>query len=68
MQVMAFSTPSNPEWRWRIVNNAGELVEESRHVYLSIEAAVTDGQQRIRELDIQDLSERAHPFRRGARR
>ncbi len=24
MQVVAFSTPMNPHWRWRIVNYAGE--------------------------------------------
>jgi len=26
MQVVAFSTPVHPEWRWRIVNYAGEVV------------------------------------------
>jgi len=30
MQVTAFSTPRNPDWRWRIVNYAGEILEESR--------------------------------------
>src|SRR3989442_1222645 len=29
MQVVAFSNPSQPDWRWRIVNYAGEMVEES---------------------------------------
>ena len=28
MQVTAFSTPTSPEWRWRICNYAGEMVEE----------------------------------------
>jgi hypothetical protein len=65
MQVMAFSTPSSPEWRWRIVNNDGALVEESRQVYLSIASAVTDGRDRMRALDVKDLSERTFALHRG---
>ena len=65
MQVMAFSSPSDPAWRWRIVNNAGELVEESRHAFTSIAAAVNEGQARVRELDIRDISERSFAYRRG---
>jgi hypothetical protein len=65
MQVMAFSTPSTPEWRWRIVNNDGALVEESQQVYLSIASATTDGRDRMRALDIKDLSERSYPLHRG---
>ena len=30
MQVSAVWTPDQRGWRWRIVNNAGEIVEESR--------------------------------------
>ena len=29
MQVVAFSTPTDPSWRWRIVNYAGEVIAES---------------------------------------
>ena len=36
MQVVAFSTPQDPLWRWRIVNYAGELVEESRDSFRTI--------------------------------
>ena len=62
---MAFSSPSDPSWRWRIVSNAGELVEESRQVFLSIAAAVDEGRARARELDLRDTSERTFPYRRG---
>ena len=65
VQVMAFSTPSDPTWRWRIVSNAGELVEESRQGFASIAAAVDDGRARVRVLDIRDVSERTFPYRRG---
>src|SRR5262249_13227091 len=40
MQVIAFSTPSYPDWRWRIVNYAGEVVEESHETFPSIALAV----------------------------
>ena len=59
MNVMAFSTPSKPDWRWRIVTYAGELVEESYETFPSIATAVSEGNRRMRELDIQDVSERA---------
>jgi hypothetical protein len=62
---MAFSSPARPEWRWRIVNNDGGLVEESRQVYLSIESATTEGRDRMRELDRKDLTERTYPLHRG---
>jgi hypothetical protein len=65
MQVMAFSSPSQPRWRWRIVSNAGELIEESPQVFLSISTAVNEGRDRARELDIRDLSERSFAPRRG---
>jgi len=64
MQVVAFSTPSHPNWRWRIVNYAGEMVEESTSAFPSIESAVAEGALRLRELGDQDLSVRQNPFRR----
>jgi hypothetical protein len=36
MQVVAFSTPASPTWRWRIVDYAGQTVEESRETFTSI--------------------------------
>jgi hypothetical protein len=64
MQVIAFSTPSRPDWRWRIVNYAGEVVEESLRSFSSIATAVAGGQGRLRELGNHDVSVRANPFRR----
>ena len=64
MQVIAFSTPSYPDWRWRIVDYAGEMVEESFRTFPSIATAVADGQGRMRELGTVDLSERVSSFRR----
>ena len=40
MHVIAYSTPNRPDWTWRIINNAGEVVEESRTRYPTISAAV----------------------------
>jgi hypothetical protein len=67
MQVMAFCAPSDPEWRWRIIGNDGAMVEESHRVFPSIAAAVSDGQDRARALDLRDLSERTRPLRMGSR-
>ena len=43
MQVLAFSTPARPEWRWRIMDLSGDIVEESHEGYGSIAAAVAAG-------------------------
>jgi len=56
MQVVAFSTPQDPRWRWRIVNYAGELVEESRETFLSIASALEQGSKELRRMDVVDHS------------
>ena len=56
MQVIAFSTPGSPAWRWRIVNYAGELVEESHETFATIAAAVAQGAKRLVELNVVDHS------------
>ena len=50
MQVGAFSSPDQPDWRWRIVNYAGETVEESRRTFQTVALAVHDGMQRLKRL------------------
>lgn len=50
MQVGAFSSPDEPDWRWRIVNYAGETIEESRATFPTIALAVEDGTKRLRRL------------------
>jgi hypothetical protein len=63
MQVTAFSTPSNPAWRWRIVNYAGETLEESRDTFLTIASAVAEGTKRLLEMDVIDRSVAVRPHR-----
>lgn len=52
MQVVAFSTPLDPEWRWRIVNYAGEVLEESRETFPTIAGAIAQGAKRLRLMDV----------------
>jgi hypothetical protein len=63
MQVIAFSTPSRPEWRWRILSYSGEVIEESRDTFSSIASAVARGTKRLSELNIVDRSVAATPYR-----
>ena len=63
MQVGAFSTPINPLWRWRIVNYAGETIEESRETFPTIASAVEDGSKRLRRMNVVDNSVPFQPHR-----
>ena len=65
MNVIAFSSPTRPDWRWRIVTNAGEVIEESRTTFGSISEAVAKGRRRLEDLDIDDRSERPRTFGRS---
>jgi len=56
MQVAAFSTPESPDWRWRIINYAGEIIEESRETYPTIVSAVADGTKRLVQMNVVDNS------------
>jgi hypothetical protein len=67
VQVIAFTTPAHPDWRWRIVDDAGEKVEESFSAFPSIAAAVAAGTRRLAELDVPDRAPRAVPYRAGLR-
>jgi hypothetical protein len=68
MQVLAFATPAAPAWRWRIVNYAGEMVEESHETFPTIAAAVARGTERLVKLDAVDPSPPAHHWRSASRR
>jgi hypothetical protein len=59
--VTAFATPSHPAWRWRIVNYAGEILEESRDGFPTISAAVAKGTKRLVQMNVVD---RSSPVRR----
>ncbi len=56
MQVAAFSTPNRPDWRWRIVNYAGEVIEESERTFPTISSAVADGARRMAQINVPDRS------------
>ena len=57
MQVAAVSTPGRPEWRWRIANYAGEVIEESRNSFGTIAAALAEGTKRLTAMKVVDRSE-----------
>lgn len=56
MQVTAFSTAARPDWRWRIVNFAGEVIAESREEFPTIAAALARGTKRLIRMHIVDRS------------
>jgi hypothetical protein len=57
VQVAAVSTPQDgARWRWRIVNYAGEIVEESRETFATIGSAVDQGSKRLAQMDGVDNS------------
>jgi hypothetical protein len=49
---VAFSTPSSKGWCWRIVDYAGELVEESRERFPTIGEAVALGAKRLGQMNL----------------
>ena len=68
MQVVAFSTPMNPHWRWRIVNYAGEVIEESSETFPTIASAVAEGTKRLEQMNVVDRSEPERGYRTTAYR
>jgi hypothetical protein len=48
MNVIAVSTPGQPDWRWRIVDYQGQTVEESFTSLPTIAAAVAEGNEHLR--------------------
>jgi hypothetical protein len=49
---VAYSTPSSGGWYWRIMDYAGELVEESRERFPTIGAAVAQGAKRLGQMNL----------------
>jgi hypothetical protein len=54
MDVTAFNTPSDPSWRWRIVNYAAETIAESHEGFPTIGAALRHGTKRLTEMNVVD--------------
>jgi hypothetical protein len=52
MHVTAFSSPREPQWRWRISDSGGQVIEESPDSFASISAAVAAGTKRLVSLNI----------------
>ncbi len=68
VDVVAISTPQDAGWRWRIVNYAGEVIEESHSLFSSIRSAVAEGAQRLHEMNVADVSRptpHRSPYLRG---
>jgi hypothetical protein len=65
VNVVAFSTPRRPNWRWRIVNNAGEVVEESEAAFPTIGSAVAEGAKRLQHMNATDNSTRRSVYFRS---
>jgi hypothetical protein len=63
MNVLAFSTPAFPQWRWRVVNYNGETVAESHDTFTTIAAAVSAGHQHLRAMNLDDSPVPASPYR-----
>jgi hypothetical protein len=47
VNVVAFSTPHDKDWRWRIVDYGGETVEESSTSFSTIALATAAGTERM---------------------
>jgi hypothetical protein len=56
--VGAVLTPGQPDWRWRIVNNAGEIVEESHEGFPSMAVAIAHGTKRLNAMSEMDKPQR----------
>ncbi|HEV8639784.1 MAG TPA: hypothetical protein VGV13_01630 [Methylomirabilota bacterium] len=56
MQVAAFSSSAGPAWRWRIVDDEGEVIEESAETFPTIVRAVAQGTQRLVQMRVVDRS------------
>jgi len=62
MQVGAVLAGPAGNWHWRIINYAGETVEESRRTFPTIARAVEEGAKRLKKLDV-DRSAPRLPYR-----
>jgi hypothetical protein len=67
MQVAAVTSPRERGWRWRIVNYAGDVLEESTDVFGTIAAAIAHGSAHLATLNVVDRSEAIRVWRRVSR-
>ena len=68
MQVAAVTSPRERGWRWRIVNYAGDVLEESTDVFGTIAVAIAQGSAHLATLNVVDRSEATRVWRRVSHR
>jgi len=59
VNVLAFSTPHESQWRWRIVDYGGVTVEESSLRFSTIAEAVAAGTERLTQQADRDRQNRS---------
>ncbi|MFL4999862.1 MAG: hypothetical protein ACJ8DY_05705 [Xanthobacteraceae bacterium] len=47
MNVFAFSSPDTAQWRWRIVDQQGEMLEESFDRFPTMDEALAAGTEQL---------------------
>jgi hypothetical protein len=47
VNVVAFCSPRRPEWRWRIVDQTGDVLEESSTSFATIAEATAAGTEQL---------------------
>ena len=57
MNVLAFSTPRRPDWRWRIVDYSGTTIQESSDGFATIAQAVAAGSEHLSQRHDRDRSD-----------
>jgi hypothetical protein len=66
--VAAFCSPVRPDWRWRIVDAEGEMIEESHQTFPTVTAAVANGTQRLIERNAVNRVELDRTYRWNSQR
>jgi len=61
MTAVAFSVPGESGWRWRIVNDNGETIQESHTVFATLALALEEGRERLRHHTEQSAPLRGRP-------
>jgi hypothetical protein len=46
MNVLVFSIPGHPDWRWRIVDDDSKTVEDSSVSFPTVTEALAEGRER----------------------
>jgi hypothetical protein len=67
MHVVAISSPAHPEWRFRIIDYTGVILEESRERFATLSAAVAAGAEWLVRASATDRVDAFGPHARGSR-